>query len=285
MTQNNLNLNNNIFSRFSFLMFGCGLGFVILIITISSSIYTVETGETALVRKLGKLSDQPKEDGLHFKTPFITQAIKINTKQRVFDSPSMSSAFANGQQVGVDSAIQYKINKDQAYDYLSNIGSEASLNQILSNIQQDAVKASTAKYSLEKALSNREELGNLISQNIQENINAANLPITVKAITIQNLDFGAKVRESIERKTTAQQEAEAAQFAKQKAQELADAEIITAKGKAEADRIRAEALKQNQQLLELKALEVQEKAINKWNGQTPTTVLGDSVPFILNPNN
>ena len=41
---------------------------------------------------------------------------------------------------------------------------------------------------------------------------------------------------------------------------------------------------QNQEItektLELKELEVQEKMIEKWNGQLPTTTLGDNIPLI-----
>ena len=41
---------------------------------------------------------------------------------------------------------------------------------------------------------------------------------------------------------------------------------------------------QNQEIsdktLELKRLEVQQKLIEKWNGQLPTTVLGDNIPML-----
>ena len=44
---------------------------------------------------------------------------------------------------------------------------------------------------------------------------------------------------------------------------------------------------QNQEItdktLELKKLEVQQSLINKWNGQLPTTALGENIP-ILNLN-
>ena len=41
---------------------------------------------------------------------------------------------------------------------------------------------------------------------------------------------------------------------------------------------------QNQEItdktLELKRLEVQQKLIEKWNGQLPTTSLGDNIPML-----
>ncbi len=50
--------------------------------------------------------------------------------------------------------------------------------------------------------------------------------------------------------------------------------------KAEAEVMRQQNQEITDKTLELKRLEVQQKLIEKWNGQLPTTVLGDNIPML-----
>lgn len=58
----------------------------------------------------------------------------------------------------------------------------------------------------------------------------------------------------------------------------AEKKIAEAEGQAEANRILNESL--TEENLEKQMLENQSKAIDKWNGQLPTTMTGDTVPFL-----
>jgi len=64
-----------------------------------------------------------------------------------------------------------------------------------------------------------------------------------------------------------EQEADKAKFTQQKAQIEADTAVITAKGEAEAMRVRGEALKENPNFIQLQIVE-------KWDGKTPLVVGG-----------
>ena len=50
--------------------------------------------------------------------------------------------------------------------------------------------------------------------------------------------------------------------------------------KAEAESLKLQKQEITDQLLELRRIEAQLKAIEKWDGKTPSTVIGDSIPFI-----
>ena len=90
-----------------------------------------------------------------------------------------------------------------------------------------------------------------------------------------NFNFSAAFDAAIELKVTADQNALAAENNLKKVKFEADQAIATAKGQAEAIRIQAEAINSQGG-----ADYVQLQAISKWNGDVPTYMMGNSVPFI-----
>ena len=71
----------------------------------------------------------------------------------------------------------------------------------------------------------------------------------------------------------AEQKAQEAVNNTKRIQEEADQKVITAQAEAEAMEIKAQALAKNKGLVEY-------EAVQKWNGQLPQYMLGESVPFI-----
>lgn len=54
-------------------------------ITVSASMYTLETNETALVRQFGRIVDQKSEPGLYFKLPFVQSIMRVDTSEQMYD--------------------------------------------------------------------------------------------------------------------------------------------------------------------------------------------------------
>ena len=99
--------------------------------------------------------------------------------------------------------------------------------------------------------------------------------IVVHEVSIVNFNFSKSFKEAIEAKVTAEQQALAAKNKLEQVKYEAEQRISQAQGEAEAIRIQAQAI-QNQGGAEYVNL----KAIEKWNGQLPAYMLGDSVPLI-----
>jgi hypothetical protein len=59
-----------------------------------------------------------------------------------------------------------------------------------------------------------------------------------------------------------------------------DADQAIAKARAEAESLRMQREQVTPQLIELRKVEAQLKAIEKWNGKLPETIMGGAVPFI-----
>jgi len=58
---------------------------ILATITISVSMYTLETNEHALVKQLGRVVDEKSEPGLYFKIPFVQGVTIIDTSEQLYD--------------------------------------------------------------------------------------------------------------------------------------------------------------------------------------------------------
>jgi regulator of protease activity HflC (stomatin/prohibitin superfamily) len=90
---------------------------------------------------------------------------------------------------------------------------------------------------------------------------------------IGNIRYPDVILEAIQAKTKADQETLAAQARVAKAKAEADARIEQARGEAEANRLLAQSIAANPQVVQLKAIE-------KWDGRLPQVVSEGAVPFI-----
>lgn len=119
-------------------------------------------------------------------------------------------------------------------------------------------------------------MSNEIQEILTEKI--AERGFTITEFNITNIDFSEAYDQAIEAKAVKQQEVQTAQA------ELEKQNIQNQKEIAEAEKDAKVMELQNQQItdntLRLKALEIQQSFINKWNGQLPTTTTGDVIPFL-----
>ena len=124
--------------------------------------------------------------------------------------------------------------------------------------------------------------------NALKDIQGEMAPIGIEVISLSYVgkpEYPATVIASINAKVTAnqttlqreqevQQRIAEANMAREQAKGEADAVLTKAKAEADAIKLRGDALRQNPGVMEL-------EAINKWNGQLPTTMVpGASVPFV-----
>ena len=93
-----------------------------------------------------------------------------------------------------------------------------------------------------------------------------------------NIRFDESVNQSIKMKIQAQQDLLQRQAELAKAE--AEAKIKVTNAEAEAAANKAKMLQITPQLIEYERVQNEKAAIIKWNGQLPTTTLGNSVPFV-----
>ena len=98
--------------------------------------------------------------------------------------------------------------------------------------------------------------------------------------SIANFDFSDDYERAVEAKQVAQQNALKAKNDLDRIKTEAEQRVATAKAEAEAIAVQSQAAN-NDKYIQLKALEVQMKAIEKWSGVLPTQMIPDAtLPFI-----
>lgn len=253
--------------------------------------FSVDEGEIGLVTKYGEIVET-KSAGLHWRS-WLEDDIKFSTREQkevigYFDDErdkitGISAYTRDAQTVTTALIITYKLT-DPVAVYKNYRTTENMINQLVEPRSRQALEIVFSEYTAQKALENRAKLTADITAQIREAVKGYPIEITAVQTVIQfNKEYEKRVEESVQKNVaiqTAERELiiqqKQAEIVKVNAQAKADAEIIQAKadaekvrlaGEAEAAAIRAkgEALKENQQLVELTAAE-------KWNGILPTTM-------------
>jgi regulator of protease activity HflC (stomatin/prohibitin superfamily) len=238
-----------------------------------SSYYTVGQSERGIVLTFSKANPAVKEPGLHFKTPFITDVVKMNIQQSTFTMEAKAYS-KDQQQVTANLAILRRIPESNVYDIFCNYKGDPDASLIAPRVLE-AFKEIAAQYSAIDAIQQRE----IIKEKTKElAIKKIGTIVTINDIVLQNIDLSDQLEKAIEEKMVQQQEASKAQFRKQQAQVDAETAEIAANGKAKAISIEAAALAKNKDVIALRIIE-------KWDGTSPQTVVtsGNSPANIILP--
>lgn len=246
-----------------------------VVITFLNSFTTIKSGEIGLKSRFGQIVSQTTQEGIQFKVPYVEKVTKVNMKVQKADITS-SSATKDLQDVSISFAINYQLQADKVMDLYKTVGA-SYVETILQPATQEALKNVTSKYTAEELITKRSEVSQQIIQDLSAKVNKYG--IIINELNIIDLSFSEAYNKAIEDKQVAEQEVKKAQQELEKTK--IEAEKKVAEAQAEADALRLQKEEITDELLELRRIEAQTKAIEKWNGQLPSTITGtDSIPFI-----
>ncbi len=251
---------------------GIVVGLLALIIVLGSW-FTVDPGQVAIKTRLGRLVGAYGE-GLHLKVPMIESVDKFSIQIERADIKT--EAFSKDlQTMTADIAVNHRVQQETIASVYRNLG-PGYVNTIINPTVQEILKSITAKYSAEAIISNRMEVVAELNKEVKARL--AEKQIVVTDISIVDLSFQANFMKAVEDKQVAEQQSLQAAKLVEKAKRDADQAI--AKARAEAESLRMQREQVTPQLIELRKVEAQLKAIEKWNGKLPETIMGGAVPFI-----
>ena len=248
---------------------------IFALITLFSSFTTIKSGEIGLKSRFGEIVSQTTQEGIQFKVPFVEKVTKVNMKVQKADVTS-SSATKDLQDVSISFAINFQLSPEKVMDLYKKIG-QNYVEIILQPATQEALKNVTSKYTAEELITKRSE----VSQQIIEELSAkvGKYGIIINELNIIDLNFSEAYNKAIEDKQVAEQEVKKAQQELEKTKIEAEKKVAEAKAQADALKLQKEEI--TPELLELRRIEAQLKAIEKWSGNLPTTITGsDGIPFI-----
>jgi prohibitin 2 len=234
----------------------------------------VGAGERGVVLNFGAVQDTVLGEGLHFRMP-IRQKVAImdvKVQKAVTDAASASSDL---QDVTSSVALNYHVVPDKANVVYQTLGVEFK-ERIIDPAIQEVMKAVSARYTAEELITKRAAVSEAMRENLAERLLSYN--IAVDAFSIVSFSFSKVFTEAIEAKQTAEQLALKAKRDLERIKIEAEQKITAAK--AEAESLRLQRANISLDLIELRKIEANLKAIDKWNGILPQVTGGGAIPFI-----
>ncbi|HEY9870308.1 MAG TPA: prohibitin family protein [Candidatus Obscuribacterales bacterium] len=265
-----------------------------LIITGFKSFVTVEKGHVGVVMNWGAVDNKPLDPGLHLVVPFKQTVEEMSTQLKSFEVTA-SAASKDLQPVTTKISIQHSINGAMAPQALQNVGGLEQIDLVVVKPAiEESLKAVTAKHTAEELVTKREAVKALVTQAItayidhtldEKGIKGA---LHIANVAITDFQFSPDFNKAIEDKVKAEQDALRAENDKRK--RVIDAEAKAAEQKLAADAqayqiekesvARAQAIKREADALAQNPNLIQLRAVEKWNGQLPTFSGSSPVPFI-----
>ena len=253
------------------------IGIVVVVIavffgipTLWGSFYTVDSGQKAIVKTWGAVSDVVG-DGIHFKIPFAQSIEKVDVRTKKAHTPAGAGS-KDQQKVATEVSVNYHLIAEKLKDIYTKTGLDVE-DRLIDPRIQEVVKAIVAQYAAEQLLSQRDIVRTGIEEALTQTLSPYN--IIVEAVQITNFDFSEQYNSAIEQKQVAEQNALKAKNDLDRINIEADQKISMARAEAEAIKIQSEAVRAQggKEYVQLKAIE-------KWNGELPTYTGNGPVPIL-----
>lgn len=245
------------------------------LIVVAGSTGMVSAGQRGVLLRFGAVTGTIKDEGLYFKIPFAEQVALMSTQIQKYTAPVGSSS-KDLQVVTTEVTLNYQLNASSVGETYRTMRQDYE-SRVIQPYIQEAVKSTTANFNAEELITLRpkvkDELQNLMTARL------APLGIVVVQLSITDFQFSSTFQDSIEAKVKAVQQALEAENALKRVEFEAQQAITRAQ--AEARGLELQKAQITTQLLDLRRIEVQGRAVEKWNGVMPTVVTsGGPVPML-----
>ncbi len=252
------------------------IAFVALILVLTLNPFVViGAGERGVVLNFGAVQTDILGEGLHIRIPIMQKVVIMNVQVQKGEGQG-DAASKDLQQVTTNVAINYHLNPLKVAHVYQTIGTFGQVGErIILPAVSESVKAATAQYTAEELISKRQEVREKIRQLLL--VRLAVYGVVVDDFSIVNFSFSKEFSNAIESKTTAEQLKLKAERDLERIRIEADQKITQAQAEAESLRLQKENVTEN--LIKLRQIEMQQRAIEKWDGKLPQ-VTGAATPFI-----
>ncbi len=249
-------------------------GLIIIILLFFRPWVQVGAGQRGIVLNFGAVQKQVLEEGLHLRIPLMQEVVFMDVKLQKAETDA-AAASADLQDVSSRVALNYHIVPDKANIVYQKIGLQFK-ERIIDPAILEVVKAVTAKYTAEELITKRPAVSEAMRLALMERLIVNN--IAVDAFSIVIFSFSKIFTEAIESKQTAEQLALKAKRDLDRIKIEAEQKITAAR--AEAESLRLQRANISPDLIELRKIEANMKAIEKWNGILPQVTGGGAIPLI-----
>lgn len=198
----------------------------ILVIGVSTSLFTVDQRQRAMVFRLGEIVSVKSEPGLYWKLPLIEDVRVFDARIHTVDTEEPERFLTSEKKnVLVDSFIKWRISDVTQY-YISVGGDERRAQDRLNKTVNDSLRAEFGKRTVHQVISGeRDAIMEAMRQRVEED--ATKIGVEVLDVRLKRVDLTQEISEAVYRRMEAER--------KRVANELRST------GAAEAEKIRADA--------------------------------------------
>ena len=275
---------------------------------IFGSFYTVQPNEMAGVRRFGTVvTPQPVGPGFHLKLPFIDRIDRLSVSQMQFKMDNLTVNTVDNQPVVLDFGVTYRIPPESVLRLLYKTGESGSadVTHLFGRIIADRIAKVFAQENTVTVSADRDRLHDqirvLLVSDMRELFGIDILDVQIADIRYSD-SFVASVNAAVQAKNAAvaaennvnrvkyeadqarEKAAGEADAAVRMAQGHKDASVLAAEGEARALQLKgdanAKAILAQATALASNPLYVQYVTATTWNGQLPTTMLGNATPLL-----
>ncbi len=278
----------------------------IAVMLIWNSVYIIRSGEVGVLATFGKYSEAVSLPGIHARLPIVqdvaTLDIKLQTanyageqdledQEGIVYKPRLDVLDPKNVHYDIELTIQYTPVAERMPWILTNYGANY-FEKIINPLVRDVVRDVGGKYNIETIADHRDAMNTEIEKRLAEGF--TDLPFVFNGAALRQIVLPGSIMQKILAVQEAKQEEERlkievrqAEQTRQKTVTLAEAEkartVIGAQAEAESITLRGRAQAEvNRRVAEsLTPLLVQQLQVEKWNGQLPTTTLGNNPGQLL----
>jgi len=198
----------------------------IVVFGVSTSLFTVDQRQRAMVFRLGEIVSVKSEPGLYWKLPLIEEVRVFDARIHTVDTEEPERFLTSEKKnVLVDSFVKWKISDITQY-YISVGGDERRAQDRLNKTVNDSLRAEFGKRTVHQVISGeRDAIMEAMRQRVEED--AKKIGVEVLDVRLKRVDLTQEISESVYRRMEAER--------KRVANELRST------GAAEAEKIRADA--------------------------------------------
>ncbi len=205
-----------------------------LLVLVTSSAFTVDQREYALVFRLGEIVDTHKQPGLYFKMPLV-ENVRYYDRRILTLNWEEPDRFITSEKknVLVDSFVKWRI-VDPAKYYVSVRGDEVAAERRLSQMVNDGLRAEFGKRTIHDVVSGeRAQIMEILRQRADKE--SRQMGIQILDVRLRRVDLPKEVSESV--------------YQRMEAERKSVANELRSQGSAAAEKIRADAEKQREVII------------------------------------
>lgn len=265
------------------------IGVIIIVVGfVTSSLKQIDAGHVGVQVLFGKVQDGAITEGLTLVNPlFDIKQMTVQTQNytmsavheegRKSGDDAIKVLSKDGLEVILDLTILYKIVPSDAPRMYRELGLDYE-DKIIRPITRTGIREGASNYDAISLFSQKREAFEFeIKNRIEGELKRRG--ILLEQMLVRNITLPTSVKESIERKITAIQDAQRMEFVLQKETQEAERKRVEAQGVADAQKIVNTGL--SDKLLQFESIKVQKELVNSPNSKIIVLGSGKGVPFII----